>query len=240
MSLTAIEFPSTGPVIPVISFSFRIPEAQRPGRLRIPLLSIGPDADAQVEIAALQDFPDLGKPQSVFEIRIKLLDMGQSIDSEEAQPDVAPVTPRRALQALSQLHAERKKSVSQAPQRSIGLKPIVIVATTPGAETLAAGFESIVFESKPRLLRFSTQPLRPKMAIGTPAGPLTVPSGGPRVTPMRNPAHAEQARNGTSRKTARSMLHLEDDDRAAETENEAPSLFGKLGGFFGKKSRNGK
>ena len=36
------------------------------------------------------------------------------------------------------------------------------------------------------------------------------------------------------------MLHLDDESGSPDSDTEAPSLFGKLGGIFGKKSKTGK
>ena len=106
-------------------------------------------------------------------------------------------------------------------------------ALAPSPAALTAGFPCIVIAIQPRLLPYIPLPLRPKMAVGNALGPRVARNGGARSAGGRK-GPADSPRTMT-----RSMLHLEEHG-SSETDNEAetPTLFGKLGGLFGKKHKN--
>jgi hypothetical protein len=139
------------------------------------------------------------------------------------------------------MQRDRKETSDEPPPPTRNIRTIVNPVTTSNPEVLAGGLDSIRFSGKPRLLRFSTQPLRPKMAIGTAGGPLQTQSSkaasGAANGKNGHKPNPDQTKNTSSRITTRSMLHLEADDRTSDMDGEAPSLFGKIGGLFGKKSR---
>ena len=144
------------------------------------------------------------------------------------------VSPRRVLQALAQMKIELRPADSEEPPIDNSLKPMSIPASVPAPAALVAGFESAPLSAKPRLLRYTLQPLRPKMALGTETGPLA---------PRANGVHLASAKNGkkgfpeSPKSMPKSMLHLEDDTVGGD-ESETVSLFGRIGGLFGKKNRN--
>jgi hypothetical protein len=211
------------------------------------VLSPAPVAEGTLEFALIERFPELAKQRPTVTFEIKLLESAESAPpatepayqpTPNGKTDVVPITPRRVLEALSQMQADRTRKERQEPPLSRTVKPIPTPAVSPATEVLAAGFDSMLFAAKPRLLRYSTQPLRPKMAVGTAAGPLPVRSGG-AAAPSGRKAHAGEGKNAASKFSPRSMLHLDDVNGTGDSDSEAPTLLGKLGGLFGKKTRAG-
>src|SRR5581483_5800318 len=152
----------------------------------------------------------------------------------EAAAEPAEVSPRRVLQALAQMKIELRPADSEDPPIDSNLKAMSIPASVPAPAALVAGFESAPLSAKPRLLRYTLQPLRPKMAVGSATGPLA---------PRANGVHLASAKTGkkgfpeSPKSMPKSMLHLEDEAISGE-DAENVSLFGRIGGLFGKKNRN--
>jgi hypothetical protein len=246
MGVTAIEVTEPKPAMPMASLFAHGLALQRVGSLRLVLSSMEVAENSAPGIGRSESFPGLRNLRPVFSLRMKLLESDASVAATEPAPPsvgngtaVAAITPRRVLEALSQLQAERKQKEAQEPPLSRTIKHIAVPAVAPLAEVLTTDIHSIRFAAKPRLLHYTTQPLRPKMAVGTAAGPSAARSGlNGNATGLQ--AHSNESKNGTSRLLPKSMLHLEDVIKAADTDSDAPSLLGKLGGLFGKKSKAGK
>jgi hypothetical protein len=149
------------------------------------------------------------------------------------EPEPADVSPRSVLQALAQMKVELQPAgpgESDGPPLRTALKPLLIPGCLPASAVLAGGFESAPLSAKPRLLRYTLQPLRPKMAVGSADGPLGARSNGVRLANGRKP-HLDAPKS-----MPKSMLHLEDD--AGADDGETVSLFGRIGGLFGRKNRS--
>ena len=137
------------------------------------------------------------------------------------------VTPRAAFEALSRLKAATSRPASTPPLER-KLKPLSIPMSMPPPAVLAAGFDSLPLEMKPQLLRYAAHPLRPKMALGD---VIARPNGSQSGLGKKSV--------DSSRTRSRSMLHLDEDANVPDSETEASSLLGRLGGLFGKKPRGG-
>jgi hypothetical protein len=168
--------------------------------------------------------------------------------SPEPAPEPAPepvmVTPRGVLEVLSRMQGDGSETAppeqpvatpvqrvapaaKEPPPAVQSYRPLSIPALAPSPAALTAGFPAIAIEIPPRLLPYIPLPLRPKMAVGNALGPRVARNGG-----RRGPA--DSPKNMT-----KSMLHLDEQGAAgADTEAGAPTLFGKLGGLFGKKHKN--
>ena len=110
---------------------------------------------------------------------------------------------------------------------------VAIPALSPSPADLVDEFNPLPIEAKPRLMRHSSMPLRPKIAVGNAAGPLTVRSGGVRAAPAR------RGQTDSPKNMPRSMLHLDDDSQTANSEMDADAstIFGRLGGLFSRKGK---
>jgi len=239
--VSAIELTQSRPAKPAVSSVAHGLGLPRPGSLTLVLLSTAVADGSTLEIGLIKNFPDLVKLRAAFDLRLKLFDTAENVPepvdqaAANGRAEVAPKTPRREIEALSQVQADRKQEEPPEPPLNRTLKLIAIPAVAPVAEVLSGGIDSILFASRPRLLGNSTQPLRPKMAVGTAAGPLPPRSGAEIAT--GHETHSDDGKYAASKILHRSMLHLGDENGEADSDTDAPSLFGKLGGFFGKKSR---
>lgn len=244
LGVSAVEFTKPKPALPAISSVAQDLGLPRAGSLQLVVSSTGVEGST-LEIGFLVDFPDLVKLRPTFDLRMKLLEASESVPPEpvnqaaNGRAEVVPITPRRALEALAQLQADRKREEPQEPPLNRTLKPIDIPAVAPVTEVLTDGLDSIQFAAQPRLLHYNTQPLRPKMAVGTAAGPLPARSG-PVENAAESKAYSNGDNNATSKMMPRSMLHLDGEAEPADSDTEEPWLIGKLGGLFGKKSRTRK
>jgi hypothetical protein len=244
MGVIAIELTKPEPAMPALSLLGHLLALPRVGSLRLVLSSMEVADNSLLGIGLSQSFPGLQELRPSFDLRMKPLDSAVSVaTTEPAYQTVAngtaaaAITPRAVLEALSQLQADRKQNESQEPPPNRTIKRIAVSAVAPLAEVLTIGIDAMLFVAEPQLLHYTTQPLRPKMAVGTAAGPLPVRSG---RNGAGGKAHSGESMNGASKLLPKSMLHLEDVSKTADSDSEAPSLFGKLGGLFGKKSKTGK
>jgi len=203
-------------------------------------------APEQVENAieiAPAEVPEAETPAGGQEVT-ETPEASQLVDAAQAA-EVDEASPRMALAALSNLHVAVKAADHIAPPASQVLRRISLPAVAPSAAVLTPGFDGIPVQTLPRMQRYNTQPLRPKMMLVTvsrPSPTAAAPSG-------KNPAKELKAvpksidNNGAGKHEApkhgsRSMLHL-DDEAATEPDNapESETLLGKLGGLFGKKHK---
>jgi hypothetical protein len=184
------------------------------------------------------------RPEPVLEVALEVAPE----PALEPAPEPAIVTPRRVLEVLSRMHGDGRESTGQqqvaapvqpaAPQEepppaSQTLKPLTIPALAPSPAALTAGFPAITIGIQPRLLPYIPLPLRPKMAVGNALGPRVARNGGSRN------AGGRKGQPDSPKNMTRSMLHLEDQaSDTTDTDAESPTLFGKLGGLFGKKHKN--
>jgi hypothetical protein len=134
------------------------------------------------------------------------------------------------LQALAQVKIEIRSTDLDEPPAHGRLKPLTIPLSVPPSAVLAAGFDLAAITVKPRLLRYTIQPLRPKMALGSSTGPLGAGDNGART------GAGKKVQLDSPRNLPKSMLHL--DQANSSDDGETVSLFGKIGGLFGKKNRN--
>jgi hypothetical protein len=207
------------------------------------------DDGGTLEIVGMMRFTDLLASRPAFDLGQTLL---ASPAVEKSQP-IEKVTPTRVLKKLSQLNIAKKTTQPLAPSSPRTLKQVAIPAMVPSTAVLAAGFEGVPILAKPRLLLYTTHPLRPKMAVGTASGPAAARPTGSRSSNGRK-LHLEAPKimprsildidnlspqPDAPRMTPKSMLHL-DEEFPADSDNavETASLFGKLGGLFGKKHKH--
>lgn len=187
----------------------------KPGSVPITMPFIETGDDGGLESGPVEQYPYLMEMQPFHNLELELLGFEQL--TTDASPDAAP--------AGSKLHVDSIMAEPQEPPLSRTLKHINISPVAPAAAALAAGFDAVALPARARLLRYNTQPLRPRMAIGGASIPVI------RRTNSNSLPDA-------SKLMPRSMLHLDEELQAdSDISAENPTLLGKLGGLFGKKSK---
>ena len=204
------------------------PEAQSPPAVAVVAEAV--DTADTVDTVYTAEPPEAAEPE---------------ITETEEIPDDA--SPRMALAALSNLQVAVKLAEPIAPPISQAMRRITLPAVAPSASVLSPGFDCVPIQTLPRMQRYNTQPLRPKMVLVTVARPSAAAATSAGRSPAKEVPKAPPKSildiNGGSKHEApkhgsRSMLHL-DDEGSAEPENvpDSGSLFGRLGGLFGKKNK---
>lgn len=199
-----------------------------------------------VETEAAPEAPITEKPVETREVTVAPeAAPADGVAETQEIPDEA--SPRMALAALSNLHVAVKAAEPIAPPASQMLRRIALPAVAPSAAVLTPGFDCVPIQTLPRMQRYTTQPLRPKMVLVT----VSRPSPNTATPVGKNPAKELKAvpksidNNGAGKHEppkhgSRSMLHLDEESSASTEPDTAPesgTLFGKLGGLFGKKHK---
>jgi hypothetical protein len=255
--VTALEFDGPEPVAGTTGFSPVTNDLSTGGLVGLTLVSLPPE-DGLLEFETRLPFQYLLERHPSYDAGLTLLDRDAETESDpmvvEAPPpavngiagagsEPAMVTPRRVLEVLSRMQGDGSETApaeqhaaapvqpvapayEEPPPASQAMKPLTIPALAPSPAALTAGFPAIIIGIQPRLLPYIPLPLRPKMAIGNALGPRVARNGGRK-------GHADSPKNMT-----RSMLHLEERSAGTDSEAETPTLFGKIGGLFGKKHKN--
>ena len=259
LGVAAVEFTKPRPAAGISNYSPAVNDFSTAGPVSLTFASMPPE-EGRLEAQTMLPFQYLVEPRPSFESGLTLLDCGgeetSNLPAQAVQTPAAPVngvvgegsephdiTPRGVLEVLARLHGEVRQPArepqpvaassngAQPPPVSGMLKAMTISALAPSPAALTAGFGALSLGTKPLLLPYSPLPLRPKMAVGNSLGPVAVRTGGLRGG---RKGHAEPPKN-----MPRSMLHLEEPGSAGtDSEPETPTLFGKLGGLFGKKHKN--
>lgn len=245
-----VELSKLQPLLRRITLSPDLKGLPKAASVRLTISAMESDDGSTLDIAGMMRFTDLLALRPAFDLGLTL---HSSTALEKSKDPVEKVTPTRVLKKLSQLHIGKKPTQSQAPASPRTLKHVDIPAMVPSAAVLAAGFEGVPMLAKPRLLLYTTHPLRPKMAVGTASGPVAARPVGYRSTNGRK-LHLEAPKimprsildidnlspqPDAPRITPKSMLHL-DEEFTGDSDNaiETASLFGKIGGLFGKKQKH--
>jgi hypothetical protein len=259
LGVAAVEFTTPGPAAVISNVSPAVNDFSTAGPVSLTFASMPPD-NGRLEAQTMLPFQYLLEPPPSFESGLTLLDCGGEEASNrpvQAEQTSAPpldgvvghgsephgITPRSVLEVLARFHGETRQPVrepqpvaapsngAEPPPASEMLKTMTIPALAPSPAALKAGFGDLSLGTKPLLLPYSPLPLRPKMAVGNSLGPVALRTGGLRGG---HKMYAELPKN-----MPRSMLHLEERGSAGtDSEAETPTLFGKLGGLFGKKHKN--
>jgi hypothetical protein len=257
LGVAAVEFTKPRPAAGISNFSPAVNDFSTAGPVSLTFASMPPE-DGRLEVWTMLPFQYLPEPRPSFESGLTSLDGGGEETSNrpvQAVQTPAPavngvvgngsephgITPRGVLEVLARLNGETRQPAREPqpaaassngtePPPMFGmLKAMTISAFAPSPAALTAGFGALSLGTKPLLLPYSPLPLRPKMAVGNSLGPVAVRTGGLREE-RKGPPEAP-------RNMPRSMLHLEE-QAGTDSEPETPTLFGKLGGLFGKKHKN--
>ncbi len=203
-----------------------------------------------IEIAAAAEAPEAAiteKPAETQEVAepetAPEATPADGVPETEELPDDA--SPRMSLAALSNLHVAVKAVEHIAPPASQILRRITLPAVAPSAAVLSPGFDCVPVQTLPRMQRYTTQPLRPKMVLVTVSrpSPTTATPLGKKPPKEPKPVPKSVDNNGagqyeTPKHGSRSMLHLDDEGSTEpDTAPESGTLLGKLGGLFGKKNK---
>jgi hypothetical protein len=260
LGVAAVEFTSPTAVVGTSSSTPVTSDFSKAGLLGLTLASQPPD-EGTLEIETIARFRYLIELTPAFEAGLSLLDRDADEGSESPSVETikAPsavngngtektepldVTPRRVLEVLSRLQgdsgqpengdpqpiAASSPSAEPPPLRS-ALKPLTITTLAPGPAALLAGYPTVPLGTKPVVLFYCPLPLRPKMAVGNASGPVARIRGAGTAT-------GRKGQTDSPKNMPRSMLHLEQGSAGTDSEAETPTLFGKLGGLFGKRHKN--